>query len=85
MTSRGSTPSPDERQMLLPLSPIRNREFLSNHWLEHRLPLEPEWQEQRKAAVDTLASLVALWRVERESNALWQRSRFRREIHSASF
>ncbi len=51
--------------MSLPLSPVRNREFLSNHWLEHRLPLEPEWQEHRAAAVDLLRCLLDLWRVER--------------------
>ena len=27
-----------------------NSDFLSNHWLEHRLPLEPEWAEQTEAA-----------------------------------
>lgn len=25
-------------QLLLPFGPIRNMEFLSSHWLEHRLP-----------------------------------------------
>lgn len=25
-------------QLTLPLGPVVNREFLSNHWLEHRLP-----------------------------------------------
>ncbi len=55
---------PDERQETLPLSPVRNREFLSNHWLEHRMPLEPEWQEQRAAAIASLERLVALWRVQ---------------------
>jgi type I restriction-modification system DNA methylase subunit len=50
--------------MSLPLSPVHNREFLSNHWLEHRLPLEPEYQEHRAAAVDSLRRLLDLWRVE---------------------
>ena len=61
---RNRTAVPDERQMSLPLSPVRNREFLSNHWLEHRLPLEPEWQEHRASAVDSLRRLLDLWRVE---------------------
>jgi hypothetical protein len=64
MASRGKRGIPDERQLLLALSPVRNREFLSNHWLEHRLPLEPEWQEQRTAAAESLRRLVSLWRVE---------------------
>jgi hypothetical protein len=55
---------PDERQMILPLSSLRNSNFLSNHWLEHRLPLEPEWQEHQAAANDALQRLLSLWRVE---------------------
>ena len=53
------------------LSPVRNRDFLSNHWLEHRLPLEPEWQEHRADAIDTLRRLLSLWRVESERVALY--------------
>jgi hypothetical protein len=56
---------PDERQMLLPLSPMRNSNFLSNHWLEHRMPLEPEWREHEAAAHEALERLLSLWRVER--------------------
>ena len=48
-------------QLTLPLGPIVNREFLSNHWLEHRLPLEPEWQE----LVDAAKKLLALWQREK--------------------
>jgi hypothetical protein len=55
---------PDERQFALPLSPLRNSDFLSNHWLEHRLPLEPEWREHQAAAHEALERLVSLWRVE---------------------
>ena len=57
--------------MLLPLSPLRNRDFLSNHWLEHRLPLEPEWREHQPAAHDGLQRLLSLWRVERARVALY--------------
>jgi hypothetical protein len=71
MPPRSRTAAPDERQMSLPLSPVRNREFLSNHWLEHRLPLEPEWQEHRVAAVDSLRRLLDLWRVERSRVELY--------------
>ena len=61
----GRTKSPDERQMTLPLSPVRNSNFLSNHWLKHRLPLEPEWREQAEAAQVILERLLALWRTEK--------------------
>lgn len=57
---------PDERQLVLPLSPLRNSDFLSNHWLEHCLPLEPEWREHVVAARNALDRLLPLWRVERE-------------------
>jgi hypothetical protein len=69
MPPRSRTAAPDDRQLFLPLSPVRNREFLSNHWLEHRLPLEPEWKEHRAAAVDSLQGLLDLWRVERSRDA----------------
>ena len=55
---------PDDRQASLPFSPVRNREFLSNHWLEYRMRLEPEWQEQRQGALECLKQLLALWQVE---------------------
>ena len=57
--------------MLLPLSALRNRDFLSNHWLEHRLPLEPEWQEHTAAAGDLLQRLLSLWRAESARVALY--------------
>ena len=60
--------------MTLPFSPVRNRDFLSNHWLEHRLPLEPEWLEQTESAQSVLERLLSLWhkeknRVERYGDA----------------
>lgn len=61
----------DERQLSLPLTPLRNRDFLSNHWLEHRLPLEPEWQEEQANAESALKRLVSLWQVERERVSLY--------------
>ena len=51
--------------MTLPFSPVRNRDFLSNHWLEHRLPLEPEWLEQTDAARVVLERLLSLWHKEK--------------------
>ena len=39
--------------------------MLSNHWLEHRLPLEPEWDELRNQARDAAEQLLDLWRVEK--------------------
>lgn len=71
MPSRTRQTPPDERQTLLPLSPVRNRDFLSNHWLEHRLPIEPEWEEQRPAALDALKRLQAVWRAEAQRVALY--------------
>ncbi|MCK4625760.1 MAG: Eco57I restriction-modification methylase domain-containing protein [Phycisphaerae bacterium] len=61
-----------QRQLTLPLGPIRNSNLFSNHWLEHRLPLEPEWEELRDEAVRLLDRLGQLWiqqrrRVERYS------------------
>jgi len=61
----------DERQITLPLSPLRNRDFLSNHWLEHRLPLETEWKEHASAAEDVLERLLSLWRTEKERVELY--------------
>ena len=49
------------QQLILPLGPIRNSNFLSNHWLEHRLPLESEWGELRDQAIGILRSLADLW------------------------
>ena len=71
MASRTRTLVPDERQMILPLSPVRNRDFLSNHWIEHRLPIEPEWQEYQEAANGILKQLLSLWSVESSRVALY--------------
>src|SRR5262249_17402918 len=71
MASRTRTIFPDERQIPLPLSPMRNKGFFSNHWLEHRLPLEPEWQGYREAAKHALERLLSLWRVESTRVALY--------------
>ena len=48
-------------QLFLPFGPIVNREFLSNHWVEQRLPLEPEWNELKETAKQAAAKLIALW------------------------
>jgi hypothetical protein len=60
-------------QLTLRFGPIINSEFLSNHWLDHRLPLEPEWGELREAAAEAAGKLITLWkreknRVERYGN-----------------
>ena len=52
--------------MTLPLSPVRNHDLLSNHWLKHRLPLEPEWREQSEAAHVVLQRLLVLWQTEKD-------------------
>lgn len=55
---------PDGRQLSLNLFPFRNRNFLSNHWLEQRLHLEPEWHERREAGQQALKALQKLWSVQ---------------------
>jgi hypothetical protein len=53
------------RQLALPFGPIKNRNLLSNHWLENRLCLEAEWTEFRRAAEDLIGRLGLLWRQQR--------------------
>lgn len=53
-------------QAILPLGPIRNSHLFSNHWLEHRLPLEPEWDGLRAEAEQVLDRLAELWRAQRD-------------------
>jgi hypothetical protein len=43
---------------------LRNRECLSNHRFEHRLPLEPEWTEAREHATNAAQQPIALWKTE---------------------
>ncbi len=52
-------------QLELPFGPVVNRNFLSNNWLEQRLPIEPEWTELRAASRDAAAKLIALWQREK--------------------
>jgi hypothetical protein len=47
-------------------SAIRNSHLFSNHWLEHRLPLEPEWDGLRAEAEQVLDRLAELWRAQRD-------------------
>jgi hypothetical protein len=65
MSRAPKTAVTNDEQLLLPFGPLRNREFLSNHWLEHRLPLEPEWTEAREQATKAAQQLIALWKTER--------------------
>jgi type I restriction-modification system DNA methylase subunit len=55
-----------KKQLALPYGPIRNKNLLSNHWLEHRLGLEPEWREFRQAAEDLLTRLGILWKKQKQ-------------------
>jgi hypothetical protein len=52
-------------QEVLPFGPVHNVGLFSSHWLEHRLELEPEWQELRDEASEVLKRLAELWKVER--------------------
>ncbi len=57
---------PTPEQALFPFSPVRNRGLFSNHWLEHRLCLEPDFEELRDEARASLTKLVELWAVEKD-------------------
>jgi len=56
-------------QPTLPIGPIRNTNLFSNHWLEQRLPREPEWNQLRDEAAAVLDELGQLWRRERDNVA----------------
>jgi hypothetical protein len=56
---------PISAQQALPFGPVHNVGLFSSHWLEHRLELEPEWQDLRDEASDVLKRLAELWKVER--------------------
>ena len=51
---------------MLPFGAVRNSDLFSNHWLEHRLPLEPEWTELRAESDAALVRAEKLWRQERQ-------------------
>jgi hypothetical protein len=70
MAKQRVTP-PNDDQLILPLYPLRNSDLLSNHWLEHRLPLEPEWHEHAQHAKAVLENLAELWKVEKDRVALY--------------
>lgn len=53
---------PQVGQSALPLGEMRNSELFSNHWLEHRLPLEPEWAEVRADAEKALKRIAKIWK-----------------------
>ena len=61
----------DYRQFELPFGPIKNSDLFSNHWLEHRLPLEPEWKESRKSAETMAKELLSLWNTEKRRVELY--------------
>src|SRR6516165_11641942 len=54
-----------QAQPSLPSAPVQNVGLFSSHWLEHRLGLEPEWEELRDEARATLDRLAELWKVQR--------------------
>lgn len=56
---------PQDETALLPFGALVNCDLFSNHWLEHRLPLEPEWTELRAESDAALARATDLWRQER--------------------
>jgi hypothetical protein len=56
---------PTSVQQTFSFGPVHNVGLFSSHWLEHRLELEPEWQELREEAGDVLRRLAELWKVQR--------------------
>ena len=44
-------------QLLFEFGAVRNSDLFSNHWLENRLPLEPEWTELRAEALAAIGTL----------------------------
>ena len=52
-------------QLLLPFSAVRNSNFLSHHWLDNRLPLEPDWDEFKNAATTVCGEIIEIWKRER--------------------
>ena len=61
----------EEAQLTLPFGPMYNRDLLSNHWLEHRLPLEPEWNELQERANHFAQRLLELWQTEKDRVELY--------------
>jgi len=55
----------DASQDHLPFGPLTNRDFLSNHWLRARLPMEPDWALYKETAGRVLEQLGELWKVQR--------------------
>lgn len=50
----------------LTFGPVSNSGLFSNHWLDNRLPLEPESTELRDAALASLHEIAKLWKVQRK-------------------
>ena len=53
-------------QFQLQFSSIRNVNFLSNHWLETRLPIEPEWDEFKKQSIECCTKIIDIWEKEKD-------------------
>lgn len=53
------------QQLALSFLGVRNSELFSNHWLEHRLVLEDEWETAKPQATAVLDKLVAIRKVQR--------------------
>jgi hypothetical protein len=51
-------------RLLIEFNAVRNSDLFSNHWLENRLPLEPEWAQVRAEAYAAIETLAELWKVQ---------------------
>ena len=54
------------REQLSLLGPARNQHLFSNHWLEHRLPREPEWDALRDEAQKALERIASVWEQQKD-------------------
>lgn len=64
--------SSSNHQAALNFSALRNSELFSAHWLELRLPLEPEWRELSEDAARALDEVYSIWARERANLPLYQ-------------
>jgi len=54
-------------QLSFPFGPLHNKDLFSNHWLENRLRLEPEWQEYKEQAKEALKKIINIWKKEHKN------------------
>src|SRR5207248_9006297 len=71
LADRSNQLMPASEQLSFSFSAIRNSELLAVHWFEHRLPLEPEWQQVRDQVQEFATNLLKLWSEQRHRVELY--------------